>query len=188
MQSDLKILIIGPSKSGKSEIANIISGQASEFQNNYKPTVALRILEYQAQIDNKGLPANIGVQIWDTSGDEKYQPTWPALAKNADGVFVVYNAFDKAQASEVEIFVKALAGGLDPSQVCVLANKIGTSEAKASKAKLPRQFEKVKPSLCDAKAKTDQVIDTFSNFLSSCYAKKLQSVEDAERRLVGDSV
>ena len=57
----LKIVIAGPKGSGKSTIANFLSGTVDSLMppEHYDPTYAVRILECK---DN--------IQLWDASGDQ----------------------------------------------------------------------------------------------------------------------
>lgn len=47
--STIKILVIGPPKSGKTSIANILADMAEGPSAQYKPTVALRIVEFEKE-------------------------------------------------------------------------------------------------------------------------------------------
>jgi Rab-like protein 5 len=185
MQGDLKVIVVGPSSSGKTEIADILSAASKGFQGNCKPTVALRVLEFTTMIAVGGLQTTISVQLWDSSGDAKYQMGWPAVAKNADGMILVYNAHDKASSRASETYAKAFTQDLTASQVLVAANKIGTAEGKPSRPKLPRQLEESKLVLLNVKEGLDEFTDAFATFLGNVYQAKLARVEAAEQRMVG---
>jgi Rab-like protein 5 len=81
MSVPLKILIIGPTKVGKSVLTNTISDFTNVVPTEYRPTVGCRILECERefsedQIKNtKYLKDNniskAKIQLWDVSGDKK---------------------------------------------------------------------------------------------------------------------
>jgi GTPase SAR1 family protein len=60
MSRKLKLVLLGPKQSGKSTIANFLSGNSNTLLNeNYDPTYGLRILETDL------------TELWDSSGDSK---------------------------------------------------------------------------------------------------------------------
>jgi len=109
----LKILVVGPVKSGKTAISNTLmqhytnDERASErFRGEYRPTSGVRILEFECGDEggpggwDKGEKTN--VELWDCSGDTRYEECWPAIMKDASGVIIVYNPEDVSQSGEVE--------------------------------------------------------------------------------------
>lgn len=66
----LKIAIVGPKASGKSQISNFLAGQAeSPASDRYDPTVGVRILETEKS-ENNG--QHLQIELWDASGDHRY--------------------------------------------------------------------------------------------------------------------
>ncbi|OAD58543.1 Rab-like protein 5 [Eufriesea mexicana] len=65
----LKIIVTGPSKSGKTTISNFLA-DATEIPYDYHPTKGVRILEFEVQninVNNKHVTKDI--ELWDCSGD-----------------------------------------------------------------------------------------------------------------------
>ena len=86
MSSRVKILVIGPTKSGKSTIANIIGELADGPSELYRPTVGCRIVELER--DPPPAVASFGkftLELWDVSGDFKYEKCWGPIQKDAHG-------------------------------------------------------------------------------------------------------
>ena len=81
----MKLLMIGPCKSGKSSLATFLSGMSESPTPSGipLPTVGCRILELSSH--------GVGVELWDISGDQSYENTWPAIQQNADGVILCYS-------------------------------------------------------------------------------------------------
>jgi hypothetical protein len=81
----MKLLLIGPSKTGKSTLASFLAGilDSTTPASEPTPTVGVRILEFTSV----GVP----IELWDVSGDQSYENTWPACSSNADGVILCYS-------------------------------------------------------------------------------------------------
>jgi GTPase SAR1 family protein len=187
MNSDLKIVFAGPPQSGKTELADLISAVSKAFQGNTKPTVCLRILEFSTTIEIFGMQTTISAQIWDTSGEEKYSQTWPAIAYKADGVVLVYNAYDKTQGRAIENYAKHFAKDVQVQQVLLIAHKIGESDQKPLRAKLPKPIETAQIAIVDAKESLDEFNNAFNRFLERVQQAKVKRVEESERALIGES-
>jgi GTPase SAR1 family protein len=81
MSNPLKIVVIGPTKVGKTVLTNTISEFSNIVPQDYRPTTGVRILECGKEFtedqvkNNKFLKANnlskSKVQLWDMSGDKK---------------------------------------------------------------------------------------------------------------------
>jgi Rab-like protein 5 len=92
MSSTVKILVIGPTKSGKSTIANIIGELSEGPSENYRPTAGCRIVELER--DPPPAVSNFGkfnLELWDVSGDFKYEKCWGPIQKDAAGIIFVYD-------------------------------------------------------------------------------------------------
>jgi Rab-like protein 5 len=186
MNKDLKIVFAGPPQSGKTELADLISAASKSFQGNTKPTVCVRILEFSTTIDLYGNPTTISAQIWDTSGEEKYLQTWPAIAHNADGVVFVYNAFEKSHGRAIENYAKHFAKGVPVHLVLLIAHKIGQSDQKPLRAKLPKPIDTAQVIVVDAKDPLDDFNNAFNRFLERVQQAKVNRIEESERALVGE--
>ena len=61
----------------------------------------MRIVEFESPISGGGgrKQNNVEVEMWDCSGDLKYEACWPAIARDVNGVMFVFNPeqqnFDK---------------------------------------------------------------------------------------------
>lgn len=92
MSTVIKILVIGPTKAGKSTIANIIGELAEGPSESYRPTVGCRIVELERE--PPPAVASFGkftLELWDVSGDFKYEKCWGPIQKDAQGIIFVYD-------------------------------------------------------------------------------------------------
>jgi len=116
----LKIITVGPRESGKTIVTDFVCNSSKTHIGNsdkrYNPTVGCRILEYEA---NNGRTA---VELWDCSGDQRYEHCWAAFVQGkhgvdaqyqrsgrlkqdvVDGVILMYNANEAAQENEVVLW------------------------------------------------------------------------------------
>ncbi|KAL4465180.1 hypothetical protein ABPG72_019334 [Tetrahymena utriculariae] len=104
-QRVVKIIIIGPSQSGKTAITNYLANRLDGISKDYRPTAALRIVEFnrEAPVNRKRPGQEMAtIQLWDVSGDPRYEPTWPAIQKNAHGCLMIYNAENPRHEQEIE--------------------------------------------------------------------------------------
>ena len=93
--SKLKLLIVGPTKSGKSTLANILGDLQDGPSTVYRPTVGCRIVDFERDpppgVTNFG---KVHVELWDVSGDFKYEKCWAPIKKDAHGVIFVVDPAD----------------------------------------------------------------------------------------------
>ena len=90
--SSIKILVVGPQRSGKSTITNILGELTENITEFYRPTVACRIVECER--DPPPAMASFGkinLEFWDVSGDFKYEKCWGPIQKEAQGIIFVYD-------------------------------------------------------------------------------------------------
>lgn len=104
-----KILIVGPAKAGKTAIANFLAKypdaeRAASPASTYTPTVGTRILEFDASTHSaqswKG--GRESIELWDCSGDKKFEKCFPAIMKGAVGAILVYNPDDQEHLAQLQ--------------------------------------------------------------------------------------
>ena len=99
----LKILVIGPEKSGKSVISNYLYNPTKDTIQVYRPTVGTRILELERPVDTgEDGDKMVSIQLWDTSGHIKYEHIWSLLKEDVDGIIIVGNGDKLNQKDEIE--------------------------------------------------------------------------------------
>lgn len=111
----VKILILGPSQVGKSNVANYLSGTKEHATANYKETCPLRVFEVFIEGLSIGGQRRGGrgtravAEVWDVSGNTRFQACWPAIAKDAHGAIFVFNPAIANQEKELELWYKSFA-------------------------------------------------------------------------------
>ena len=88
-----KVLVIGPSRSKKTGLVNFLAGLQDGVipLSPTAPTVALRICN---ATPSAALSSSVpgGIELWDVSGDQAYEATWPAIATDAKAILIVFDA------------------------------------------------------------------------------------------------
>ncbi|KAK7945490.1 hypothetical protein WMY93_001218 [Mugilogobius chulae] len=87
----VKILFIGPTESGKTVLANFLSDISENVGGEYRPTVGVRILKFDSHLEGGSDNRGCKVELWDCSGDFKFESCWPTLMKDCNGVVIVFN-------------------------------------------------------------------------------------------------
>ncbi|XP_024536642.1 intraflagellar transport protein 22 isoform X1 [Selaginella moellendorffii] len=123
----LKVCIVGPKCSGKTALARALAGAPWESGRRYTPTVGVRIQEVSI---NK----NTTLELWDCSGDARYEAYHPAVASNAEGLILVYTLSQPKQKLELEKWYHDFAAANHlPASVCqIIGVDTGVNNSKAS--------------------------------------------------------
>ena len=85
----LKVVVGGPCRTGKTVISNFLSDTAGHmnFQDRYEKTAGVRVLEFERSVGG-GYGSQISVELWDCSGDEKYESCYPAMTQDASAAIL----------------------------------------------------------------------------------------------------
>lgn len=101
----LKLAMLGPCQAGKTKISSQIAHMP--FPARYEPTAGVRILELTEEglvdVDGSPLPA-LSIELWDCSGDQKFESCWPAICDQLDGCVVTFDPTNKGQANDVRLW------------------------------------------------------------------------------------
>jgi len=79
----VKLLLIGDDQTGKSALLH--RWMYNKFNENYQPTTGADFLAKEVMVDNK----KVTVQIWDTSGQERFRSLGIAFYRGSDACIIV---------------------------------------------------------------------------------------------------
>lgn len=115
----LKIVIIGNTSVGKSSIIRRFCDD--DYINHHISTIGVDFRVKTIDIDNY-LYAKL--QIWDTSGQERFKTITSSYYRGSHGVIVVYDISDLQSFKDVKKWIKELINFTSPNIVLILvANK-----------------------------------------------------------------
>ena len=142
--SRVKILVIGPSKAGKSTITNILGGLQEGPSSVYRPTIALRIVDFERDpppsVSSFG---KLNIEFWDVSGDFKYEKCWGPMQKDVNGVIFVMDPNQpncEEQLNQlVQLFPKAM--GLQPKFCMCYVNHHNLAGAQPPEMRIPKSMD-----------------------------------------------
>ncbi|CAN8015127.1 unnamed protein product [Ixodes persulcatus] len=142
----VKIIVVGPCQSGKTVISNFLAEATENSSGKYQPTQGVRILEFESgPVLVKGRQSRTAVELWDCSGDQKYELCWPAFSKDAQGVVFVYSPVHKNIYREFDLwhshFVQSQ--GLKDAQCVVFCHRKSSASGEGHVSQLSPQFSRI---------------------------------------------
>ena len=148
-KNPLKIVIVGPQKVGKTTIANSLSEFSHTISQDYHPTVGVRILETEKaytdeQVSNipilkKNKLNKVKIELWDMSGDRRFESTWPSIKYGANGVIIVLDAVNDKYEGIIDEWMNNFCNDMAPENVTCFSYKKEDSKG-ISKNKQSHQF------------------------------------------------
>ncbi|KAH0792321.1 small GTP-binding protein [Histomonas meleagridis] len=123
--SQMKVVIVGDTKVGKSCIINKYVREAMD--KNLPPTVGAAFYTKVVQTQ-KG---SVRLQLWDTAGQEKFRALAPMYYRSADVAVLVYDVTSKASLEGLEKWASEIANRGPPNvKLVVIGNKIDLEDAR----------------------------------------------------------
>ena len=111
--SKVKILVIGPSKAGKTTIANILGDLQEGPSTIFRPTVGCRIVDFERDSPSTvSQYGRINVELWDLSGDLKFEKCWAPAQVDIHGIIFVYDPTNPDSEDDLKRFVEAFPKAL----------------------------------------------------------------------------
>ncbi|XP_047029849.1 intraflagellar transport protein 22 homolog isoform X1 [Helicoverpa zea] len=167
----LKILMIGPSESGKTSIANFISDSMNvEEVESPRPTQGVRIVEFELpNLNINGKTINIDIELWDCSGDHRFESCWPALRVGVQGVVLVCSPNTaQAAAREMELLYNYFVSQPKLSaKQCVLFYNCTDDQEEMDSLSLSPTFSKVSQVAINLKTGGNRLKIDFASYITS---------------------
>ncbi|XP_078599715.1 intraflagellar transport protein 22 homolog isoform X1 [Branchiostoma floridae x Branchiostoma japonicum] len=164
----VKVLVLGPCESGKTVLSNFLA-DATEMSGDYMPTQGVRILEFENNgLNVGGRTVNAEVELWDCSGDHKFEQCWPAIQQETNGVLLVFNPDQPNHDKELETWYSHFVSqqGMKDSQCLAFAHHKPSTSDKA-RGHLSSLLSKVTVVHSNIDEDGDSVRQEFSNFLTN---------------------
>ena len=150
----LKILLIGDSFVGKTSL--LIRYCDGEFYQNHMATIGVEFKEKKLELDGR----SIKLQIWDTSGQERFRSITQNFYRNADGILFVFDVTKKTTFDHIKDWL--LDSQVENSDIkrILIGNKIDLVDARVIDQKKMENFGAIKNMKCfEASAKMGTNVD-----------------------------
>eukprot|EP00128_Syssomonas_multiformis_P012246 Colp12_sorted_trinity150504_noHs@3137 len=188
----VKICLIGPSKVGKTVIANFIADITDTPPAEYYPTIGCRILEFDRTVSGEsdedassGRASNnkASVELWDCSGNLNYENCWPAMAKDSNGVIFVFNPDDTGSEKKLKIWHQKFVANNNLKDRCcaVFAHKSQNSNQKTPRVSLTdREFSNVMVEYTNLDTEPEKLKEAFVRVLRNVVATYMSNQNKEE--------
>lgn len=115
---EAKLVMLGSTEAGKSSIVNRLIRNI--FAQNMTSTIGTAFFSKTLQIND----TLVKLQIWDTSGSERYRSLAPMYFREADAAIIVYDITSNQSFQEVDAWYKTLRDqGPDKIIIALAGNK-----------------------------------------------------------------
>uniref|UniRef100_A0A0N5A3Z1 Intraflagellar transport protein 22 homolog n=1 Tax=Parastrongyloides trichosuri TaxID=131310 RepID=A0A0N5A3Z1_PARTI len=182
----IKILCLGPSKSGKSTISNYLAESIELRSLEYHPTQGTRIVEFESNnLELNGQLVEAEVELWDCSGDPKFRRCWPVIRKGAHGIMFVCNPeYNKGDdlVDWYNDFVKPLNMHINSLIVFLHHTSDNTNDGAIAAFQLPQQLSGVTVLPTNVDHEGEGLRLAFNNFLCNV----ITNIRDNPMMLVED--
>ncbi|XP_068605223.1 intraflagellar transport protein 22 homolog [Brachionichthys hirsutus] len=177
-----KILFIGPHESGKTVLANFLSNAAEVVGGEYKPTQGVRIVEFESQPEGSGDNRACEVELWDCSGDMKFESCWPMLMKDSNGVVIIFNPEVPSHFREIETWHSMFISsqGLQDNQCFLIAHHKPGSGAEDKRLPLAAHLSRLMLIHSNLEKEPEKVRRAFNRYLGNVLNAMSESQEQEE--------
>ena len=182
----VKILVIGPKETGKTYISNFLGDATENIAGSYKPTAAVRILEFENKLNVNNQSVKADIELWDTSGDHRYESCWPAIRQDVNGVIFVYDPANNAHSHELDVLFSYFVeqSGLKETNCFVFSNSPSGGSSYYNSSKLSSNFSRIPQVDIDLESAANRARSDFNNFLSTVMTHMCEKREMEELNIV----
>ena len=182
-----KIVVIGDSNVGKTNIIRRIMGE--DFRE-MEATIGVEFMYLNIKDIDKDDPSkSLSIQIWDTSGAERYKAITTSHIRGADGAYIVYDISNESSFKNLQYWYNCIKDAADSDiTIYLIGNKSDLIYEEGRAIKKMDAIDFVKKhnlqgySECSAK-NNENIQETFKLFYTSIYNKnKNKLVEKTKNR------
>ncbi|XP_077995703.1 intraflagellar transport protein 22 homolog [Glandiceps talaboti] len=181
-----KILVLGPCESGKTTISNFLADATETSGGEYHPTQGVRILEFESNgLNVAGRSVTAEVELWDCSGNQKFETCWSAFMKDTSGVVLVYNPDQSNHDKQLDMWYNTFVSnlGIRDSQCIVFAHH-KPSTSNQNTVQLSSSMSKVMHVHSNLEDDADGVRRDFGNYLSKLFTQLSDKREQEELSII----
>ena len=164
-EQELKVVLIGDASVGKTSLLNrYITGSHSA---NVSPTLGAAFTTKLVEANNQ----TVKLQIWDTSGEERYRSMSPLYYRGAHVVLLVFDVTQEATFKDINSWIEQLQGHVNVNQILLLliGNKVdlGSDLRKVSEEQAADYAKTIKAKYYDASAVSGLNVDDIFKAVAS---------------------
>ncbi|XP_017281448.1 intraflagellar transport protein 22 homolog [Kryptolebias marmoratus] len=181
----VKILFVGPTESGKTVLANFLSDTTENVGGEYRPTKGVRILEFESQLEGSG-DKTCEVELWDCSGNFKFESCWPALMKDSSGVAIIFNPDVPSHLKEIETWYSMFIStqSLLDKQCLLIAHHKPGSEVEERRLPLASNLSRLQLIHSSLEEEPEDVRHAFFRYLGNVVTAMSESREREEMSIL----
>ncbi|KAE8744668.1 hypothetical protein FOCC_FOCC008671 [Frankliniella occidentalis] len=182
----LKVIIIGPIKSGKTTISNFLADATESSGGEYHATQGVRILQFESgNLGTNNQSVKAEVELWDCSGDHKrFESCWPAFQQGTHGVVLVYDPNTAGHVNELETLFSYFVQqtGLDIKNCLILSNP--KTAPRSTSLTLSGTFSRVHQTTVNIDENSNKLRSDFNNFLAGLISRMRDTNEQEELNIM----
>ncbi len=117
-QKLVKVLLVGNTKTGKSNILNQFA--YGKFDSSSSPTIGVEFASKVKQFNN----SSTKLQIWDTAGLERFRVIVKSYYKGARVVIIVFDLTDKESFTSINEYAESVISNTEGASIIIVGNKL----------------------------------------------------------------
>lgn len=187
----VKVVVIGDVNVGKTNIIHRLMGE--EFRE-MESTVGVEFAYLTKEnVDEEDPKKSLAIQIWDTSGAERYRAITSSHIRNSDGAYIVYDVTNETSFINLPYWHKLIKDATDDDIIIYLiGNKIDLiySQGRMVNKQSAVNFvqEKHLQGYAECSAKTNEnVEETFKSFYKTLYKKNKGKIIEKTHKRINDA-
>ena len=177
-----KVVIIGDTNVGKTNIIRRIIGE--DFRE-MEATIGVEFMYVNIkEIDKEDPNKTMSIQIWDTSGAERYKAITTTHIRGADGAYIVYDISDESSFNHLLYWYNYIKDAADEDIIIYLiGNKSdliyeeGRSVKKKDAMEFANKYKLHGYAECSAK-NNENIQETFKKFYNLIYNKNKNKIKE----------
>lgn len=166
-----KMILVGDASTGKSSIMQAYI--ENTFNTDYHTTIGVEYAGKMIEIDKK----KISLNIWDTSGQERFRAITAAYYRGADGIVFVYDVGDRESFNNIkDVWKKSIDKySVDNYKAILIGNKVDTGRKRVVSTEEGKELaETLGVPFIEVSAKT-------RNNINSIFDKLISMIEEFKK-------
>lgn len=172
-----KIILLGNSGVGKTNLLNCYKNDKKVNLLENKRTVGVEFYLKKLYINED----YIKVQIWDTSGQERYKTQICGSLYGTNGVFILYDIADEKSFSDVDEWINIVQKSCDKITIAIIGNKKDKNQRKIETEKGKEKAKKNNAAFFEiSNLCIKDVNNVFKYMIDEIYMNVIHTNEDDE--------